>query len=81
MRKGRRDVWPVELEHGVFDQELHASCIEADVDVPPCAGPFDKLDEGVARVTMAYVLFIRLMVVCPLIRLLSVSMKENAKRR
>jgi len=30
---------------------------------------------------MAYVLFIHLMVVCPLIRLMSVSMKENAKRR
>ena len=37
--------------------------------------------EGVASVTMAYVLLIHLMVVCPLIRLLSVSMKENAKRR
>ena len=31
--------------------------------------------------TMAYVVFITLMVVCPLIRLMSVSMKDNAKSR
>jgi hypothetical protein len=52
MRKGRcdrrfvsgrrkpRDFWPVVPEHIVSDQELHA-CIEGDVDVPPCACPFD----------------------------------------
>ena len=71
----------VVLEHIGADEELHASGIQDDVDVSPCAGPFDELDEGVASVTMAYVLFIHLMVVCPLIRLMSVSMKENAKRR
>ena len=63
------------------DEELHASSIQGDVDFSACAGPFDELDEGVASVTLAYVFFIHLMVVCPLIRLLSISMKENAKRR
>jgi hypothetical protein len=51
------------------------------VDFSPFTGPFDELDEGVASVTLAYVFFIHLMVVCPLIRLLSISMKENVKRR
>jgi hypothetical protein len=38
-------------------------------------------NEGVTKVTMAYVLLIHLMLICPLIRLLSISMKErNAKR-
>jgi len=32
-------------------------------------------------VTLAYVFFIHLMVVCPLIRLLSISMKSGATRR
>jgi hypothetical protein len=45
------------------------------------AGHVDELDEGIASVTMAYVLLIHLMVVCPLIRLMSISMKESAKRR
>jgi hypothetical protein len=62
-------------------EEVHASGTQDDVDVSPCAGAFDELDEGVTSVTIAYVLFIHLMVVCPLIRLMSVSMKENAKRR
>jgi hypothetical protein len=51
------------------------------VDFSHCQGPFNELDEGIASVTMAYVLVIHLLVVCPLIRLMSVSMKENAKRR
>jgi hypothetical protein len=38
-------------------------------------------NEGVTSVTMAYVLLIHLMVICPLIRLLSISMKERAARR
>ena len=76
----RRDLWPVVLAYIGADQGLHASGVEGDVAGPPCVGPFDP-DEGVASVTMAYVLLIHLMVVCPLIRLLSVSMKENAKRR
>ena len=36
--------------------------------------------EGVTSVTMAYVVLIHLMLVCPLIRLLSISMKDDAKR-
>ena len=51
------------------------------MDFSPFTGPFDELDEGVASVTLAYVFFIHLIVVCPLIRLLSISMRENAKRR
>jgi hypothetical protein len=31
--------------------------------------------------TMAYVLLIHLMLVCPAIRLVSISIKENAERR
>ena len=80
-RPKRRDFRPVVLEHFGADEELPASGIQSDVDFSACAGPFDELDEGIASVTMAYVLFIHLMVVCPLIRLMSVSMKENAKRR
>jgi hypothetical protein len=34
-----------------------------------------------AGLTMAYAVLIDLMVVCPLVRLLSVSMKESARRR
>jgi hypothetical protein len=51
------------------------------VDFSPCEGTLNELDEGITSVTMACVLFIHLLVVCPLIRLMSVSMKENAKRR
>jgi hypothetical protein len=38
-------------------------------------------NEGVTSMTMAYVLLIHLMLICPLIRLLSISMKERAARR
>jgi hypothetical protein len=60
---------------------LHAARAEGDVDVSPCAGPFDEPDEGVSIVTMAYVFLINLMVVCPLIRLASISMKASEERR
>jgi len=36
--------------------------------------------EGVMTVTMAYVVFIHLMLICPLIRCLSISMKRDAPR-
>jgi hypothetical protein len=80
-RRKRRDFRPVVPEHTLYDQALHAACVEGDVDVSPWACAEDELDEGVASVTMAYVLLIDLMVVCPVIRLISVSMKENARRR
>jgi hypothetical protein len=52
------------------------------VEVAICAGPSRSLDDGAASVTMAYVLLVHLLVICPLIRLLSISMKERtAKRR
>lgn len=38
-------------------------------------------DEGVLGVTMAYVVLITLMVVCPIVRLVSISMKASEKRR
>ena len=38
-------------------------------------------NEGVITVTMASVLLIHLMLICPLTRLLSISMKERAARR
>lgn len=37
--------------------------------------------EGVISVTMAYAVLINLMLVCPLIRLVSVSLKAGEKRR
>jgi hypothetical protein len=81
MRKGRRDFRSVVLEHVGAKEELHACGVQEDVDFSPCEGTFNELDEGITSVTMACVLFIHLLVVCPLIRLMSVSMKENAKRR
>ncbi len=38
-------------------------------DLAPRASPQEKLDAGVPGMTMAYVLLIDLMVVCPVIRL------------
>ena len=57
------------------------------MDVSLRGGPFVVVakstlqSEGVTSMTMAYVLLIHLMVICPLIRLLSISMKERGARR
>jgi hypothetical protein len=56
------------------------------VDVSLRGGPFVVVanstlqNEGATSVTMAYVLLIHLMLICPLIRLLAISMKERDAR-
>jgi len=89
-RTKRRHFWSVVLEHVVSQQEcpvLRTACRLGDVDVSLRGGPFVVVakstlqSEGVTSMTMAYVLLIHLMVICPLIRLLSISMKERGARR
>ncbi len=49
-------------------------------DLAPRASPQEKLDAGVPGMTMAYVLLIDLVVVCPVIRLLSISARVKSTR-
>jgi hypothetical protein len=75
----------------VSDKELLVLCtackFDGGVDITLCGGAFvfpaksTLQSEGVTSMTMAYVLLIHLMLICPLIRLLSISMKERGARR
>src|SRR5262245_47489694 len=88
-RTKHRHFWSLVLEHIVSNQEFCVRCTagraEGGVDVALCGGPFvfptKSQNVGVTSVTMACVLVIHLMLVCPLIRLLSISMKERAAKR
>ena len=91
-RTKRRHFWAVVLDHGVFNQEISVLrttfTVENGVAEAVCASPFviyaksaTLQNERVTKVTMAYVLLIHLMVICPLIRLLGISMKERKAKR